>query len=75
MAEWYWRKLPSHVVIFTSEETKSVRAFLAGENRCTRIADFFHELIQGDVHAKRARGRVAVWYCPQSRDVERVKNK
>jgi phosphatidylinositol glycan class B len=72
VAEWHWGgQVPSHVVLFTSEETESVKAFLAEEKRCSRIADFFHELIQGDIHASRIRGRIAVWYCPTPQHLRR----
>ena len=65
VTEWYWGKRPaSHVVIFTSEESQSVKEFLEEEKHCTRITDFFHEMVQGDIHATRMRGRIAVWYCP-----------
>ena len=62
VAEWHWGKLPSHIVIFSSEETISVRAFLQGHG-CYRIQDFFHEMVQGDIHSNSFRGRIAVWYC------------
>ena len=72
VAEWTWGRagttdgkvaLPSHVVIFDSEETDGVRAFLGETHGCERLADFFHSFAQGDMHATRLRSRVAVWHC------------
>ena len=65
VVQWNWNEndIPSHVVIFDSEETKEVVSFLIEEFHCVRLRDFFHSFAQGDMHANRMRSRVALWSC------------
>ena len=67
VVQWNWmynsKNIPSHIVIFDSEETNDVVHFLKNKMKCKRVIDFFHSFAQGDMHASRMRSRIALWRC------------
>ena len=60
MVTWFHRHLPSHIVTFDTYEKKLTPFF--NENGYTKVANFFHSHVKGDVDSNEHFQYASVWY-------------